>query len=248
MNQLKEKWQAEERYAFSGWDFSHIAHRQRSDALGWDYREEALRGLEKHHVLLDMGTGGGEFLCSLGHPYENTCVTEGYAPNLQLCMERLAPLGVEVHGADGEGPLPFADERFDRVLNRHASFLSEELCRVLKPGGQFVTQQVGARNCFDLRERLGFEMPESDHDLEHNVRLLENAGFEILKAQEKMNPCRFFDTGAVVFQAKIIEWEFPGFTVERCFDRLMEIQREVEKSGFITATEHRFMIAARKRT
>ena len=34
--------------------------------------------------LLDMDTGGGEFLLSLGHPFERTAATEGYPPNVEL--------------------------------------------------------------------------------------------------------------------------------------------------------------------
>ena len=246
MDELRETGLAEEKHAFSGWDFSHLNGRAVSDPLPWDYRNEALRGLEPRHCILDMDTGGGEMLLSLGHPFENTAVTEAYAPNLALCREKLAPLGVEVVGAEGEKPLPFADGRFDRVLNRHGSFLSDELFRILKPGGIFVTQQVGARNCFDLRERLGFAMPPSDHDLAHNREMLEAAGFEILRAEENFGKCRFYDTGAVVFHAKIIEWEFPGFSVEKNWERLMDIQREIERKGYIEATEHRFLIVARK--
>ena len=214
MNQWKDEWKREENFAFSGWDFSHLNGRAVSDALPWDYRTEVLDGLQPEHRILDMGTGGGEFLMTLGHPYENTSVTEGYAPNLALCRERLEPLGVEVKESVAETTLPFEDEKFDRVINRHESYPIAELWRVLKPGSRFVTQQVGARNCFELRERLGFEMPYCEHDLEHEVARFKAQGFRILRAEEKLNRCRFFDTGAVVFQAKIIDWEFPGFSVE----------------------------------
>lgn len=246
MMNWKKIWMEEESHAFSGWDFSHLDGRQEHEPLPWDYRAEVLSGLKPKQRLLDMGTGGGEFLMTLGHPCENTSVTEGYPPNIALCKERLAPLGVEVVAADGFDELPFADERFDRVINRHESYLPQEVCRILKPGGRFVTQQVGGRNCFDLRERLGFEVPESNFDLDHEVARFEKAGFRILRAEEHFNKCRFFDTGAVVFHAKIIEWEFPGFSVEGNWNELVDIQREIEAKGCIETTEHRFLIVAEK--
>ena len=46
--------------------------------------------------------------------------------------------------------------------------------------------------------------------------------------------------------ARIIEWEFPGFSVENCFDRLLRLQRILETVGKIEGTTHRFLIAARK--
>ena len=246
MKEWKKIWLAEENHAFSGWDFSHLNGRQDYDPIPWDYRTEALEGLQPQHRLLDMGTGGGEFLMTLGHPYENTSVTEGYPPNLALCRERLEPLGVEVKESVAETDLPFEDARFDRVINRHESYPVDEVFRVLKPGGKFVTQQVGGQNCFDLRERLGFRVPENVFDVEHEAAKFEKAGFRILRAQENFNKLRFFDTGAVVFHAKIIEWEFPGFSVEKNWDQLVEIQREIEMRGFIECTEHRFLIVAEK--
>lgn len=246
MNDWKKLWLEEENHAFSGWDFSHLNGRQECDPLPWDYRAEVLKHLSPEHRLLDMGTAGGEFLMTLGHPYENTSVTEGYAPNLALCRERLEPLGVEVMESAAETSLPFADETFDRIINRHESYPVAELWRTLKPGGRFVTQQVGGRNCFDLREKLGYAVPESDFDLEHEVEKFRAQGFRILRAEENFGKYRFFDTGAVVFQAKIIQWEFPGFSVEKHWEQLLEIQREIERRGFVEGAEHRFLIVAEK--
>ena len=56
----------------------------------------------------------------------------------------------------------------------------------------------------------------------------------------------FFDVGAFVWFAHIIEWEFPGFSVERCFAQLLEMQREIEARGRIEGTTHRYLIVARK--
>ena len=89
---------------------------------------------------MDVDTGGGEFLLALGHPYKNTAATEGYAPNICLCQQRFAPLGVDFRpGVVPEG-LPFADNSFDIVMSGHVvgDFFREEvdeLTRVAKPGG-----------------------------------------------------------------------------------------------------------------
>ena len=97
MNKLIEQWKAEEAIAhIHGWDFSHIADRSREQTdFPWNYREAVLQRLTKDQKLLDMDTGGGEFLLSLGHPYENTAATEGYEPNVRLCQKTLLPLGID---------------------------------------------------------------------------------------------------------------------------------------------------------
>src|SRR5690606_29809744 len=94
---------------------------------------------------LDLGTGGGEFLESLRDalPVEMHA-TEGWPPNVAVARECLAPLGIEVreHDADSGDPLPYRDECVDVVIARHESYSIDEVVRVLRPGGWFVTQQA----------------------------------------------------------------------------------------------------------
>lgn len=244
---LKAAWLREEREPFSGWDFQHLDGLCESDPLPWDYEALARRFLKSSTRLLDIGTGGGEFLLSLGHPSRLTAATEGYPPNIALCRERLLPLGVDFRPGEKD-VLPFAESTFDLVLNRHADFAPQEVFRVLKPGGLFLTQQVGGKNNNDLSRRLlpDFSPPYPGHTLLHNLELARWAGLEVLESGESFPQKRFFTVEALVYFAKVIQWEFPGFSVESCFDRLLECQREQKTAGFITATEHRFYLVARR--
>ena len=52
--------------------------------------------------------------------------------------------------------------------------------------------------------------------------------------------------GAFVYFAKIIEWEFPNFSVDKCFNQLCKLQLDIEREGFIESIGHRFMIVAQK--
>lgn len=248
-NELKAYWKSEETHAMEGWDFSYIEGRYRSDPLPWDYRETVLEYRKMTDSLLDMGTGGGEFLLTLAHPAENTTVTEGYPPNAELCRRTLVPLGITVTETGCEGPLPFADGSFDLVINRHESFVLSEVHRILRPGGIFITQQVGGRNNHDLTEKLMGSYPPGfpDHRLETYLPELDRLGFEVLRAEENFGQMHFFDAGAVAWYAKIIEWEFPSFSVEKNYDGLMRCHCEIEKNGSVSGTEHRFLIAARKK-
>lgn len=250
-NELMTQWLAEEQAAhIHGWDFSHIYGRYEEDGdLPWDYSQVVRRYLRPEHHILDMDTGGGEFLLSLGHPYFLTSATEGYLPNAALCRETLLPLGIDFQEADGGGPLPFPDGSFDLVLNRHGDYLPEEVFRVLKPGGLFLTQQVGAENDRDLVELLlnpapPLPFPEQYLSIARNA--LKAAGFTILEAQEAYRSIYFRDVGALVWFARIIEWEFPGFSVEACRDRLFQAQSILERDGEIKGTTHRFLLAAEK--
>lgn len=248
--ELRAEWKREEACArIQGWDFSHLDGRyEEEQALPWDYAAIIRRHLGSGMKLLDYDTGGGEFLLSLQHPYENTAATEGYPPNVQLCMERLLPLGIDLRECSDASHIPFADASFDMVINRHGDFDPPEIRRLLRPGGLFITQQVGGDNDRDLVEAVlpGTPAPFPHLNLTEQQKAFEDAGFEILQAGEAYGPIRFYDVGALVWFARIIEWEFPGFSVDRCFDRLLQLQETVERGGVISGTTHRYLIVAGK--
>ena len=252
MNQkeLLSIWKAEENTAFiHGWDFSHIDGRYtEQDDLPWDYRAVIEEYLHPEMKILDIDTGGGEFLLSLNHPHENTAAMENYPPNVALCKDILLPLGIDFRPGDGKGNLPFDDGRFDMVINRHGDFNAEEICRVLKPGGLFITQQVGAENDRELVELLCGEtpIPFPEQYLKLTSEKFEDAGFTILRGEEVFRPIRFFDVGALVWFARIIQWEFPDFSVDTHLENLLSAQRKLEESDSIEGTIHRFLLVAKK--
>ena len=249
-NELIKRWKAEEEIAhIHGWDFSHIEGRyMEEDDLPWDYREEILRYLKPEMRILDIDTGGGEFLLSLNHPNENTAATENYPPNVDLCRETLLPLGIDFRAAEGKEMLPFEDASFDMVINRHGDFDPCEIHRVLKSGGLFITQQVGAENDRELVELLcgQTDLPFPDQYLKITMDRFSQTGFEILDGRECFRPIRFYDVGALVWFARIIQWEFPDFSVERNLDRLLQAQKLLDESGVIEGSIHRFLLVSRK--
>ena len=135
------------------------------------------------------------------------------------------------------------------VINRHGDFNPGEIHRVLKPGGLFITQQVGAENDRELVELLcgQTELPFPDQYLKITEDRFSQTGFEILDGRECFRPIRFYDVGALVWFARIIEWEFPGFSVDGCLDGLLSAQRILEEKGVIQGQIHRFFLLCAKR-
>ena len=130
INELKKMWLAEEQAAhIHGWDFSYLDGRFDSsdDDLDWDYRQLILERLTPEMRILDIDTGGGEFLLSLGHPHGMTAATEGYPPNVELCQKALTPPGIDFHYWQEGMALPFGDESFVMVINRHGSYDVQDL-------------------------------------------------------------------------------------------------------------------------
>ncbi len=248
--ELKLIWKKEEEVAhIHGWDFSHIYGRYDVDNdLPWDYEKKVRQYLSIESNVLDYDTGGGEFLLSLNHPYDKTSATEGYKPNVLLCKERLLPLGIHFKECNDPSKIPYDDETFDIIINRHGDYEATELYRLLKKGGIFITEQVGGDNERDLVEMVlpGTKQPFPDLNLANQQKVFEEAGFQIMNAEEAYRPIRFYDVGAFVWFAHVIEWEFPGFSVDKCFEQLLEMQKIIEEKGVVEGTTHRFLIVARK--
>lgn len=247
---LRTIWKQEEETAhIHGWDFSHIHGRYEAENdLPWNYEEIVKEYIKPDMQMLDYDTGGGEFLLSLGHPYGNTSATEGYAPNVKLCSERLLPLGINFKECSDPENIPFMDGTFDVLINRHGGFCPAEIFRLLRKNGIFITEQVGEDNDWDLVEMVlpETQKPFSDLNLQKQKKRFEKAGFKIVRAEEAYRPIRFCDVGAFVWFARIIQWEFPGFSVDKCFKRLLEMQEKIEKEGWIQGTIHRYLIVATK--
>lgn len=234
---------------FTGWDFSHLAERMEEAATPWDYRRLVAAALPTATAMLDMGTGGGEFLASLGPVPPVAMATEGYAPNLPIARDRLEPLGVRVVAVEEDSALPFGDALFDLVVNRHESYDPNEVRRVLRPGGRFLTQQVGGTNDRDLNRLLG--APGGDDfagwDLAAARAGLVAAGLTVVTAEEAFPASRFRDAGAVVAYLKSVPWQVPDFSVSRYAERLLALHRRIVAEGPLAVGGHRFLLVAEQR-
>ena len=230
--------------SFKGWDFSYLNSRWEDEELPWNYDNILRKYLNPEYSLLDMGTGGGEFLLSLKHPYPKTSVTEMWVPNVEECKKKLSPLGIDVQQVYDDKELPFEDNYFDMIINRHESYDAKEVKRILKPNGIFITQQVGCKNNESLSKKIikDFEPEFKDNDLNNRLKELNENDFEIIFKEEYFPYLRFFDVGAIVYFAKIIEWEFPNFTIDSCFNELCDLQKELNQKSYIESLEHRFIL------
>jgi len=234
---------------FSGWDFSYLGNtgRLQEFPLRWNYYNLVEQAISQSESMLDMGTGGGEFLSRLSRLPAHTCATEGYKPNVEVARRRLEPLGVQVSYIEKDEQIPFADEEFDLVVNRHESYCPKEVHRILKPGGLFITQQVGGTNDQELNEWLAAPNDEFAHwNLDYAVRELEPY-FDIEGQDEEVTRSRFYDLGAVVYYLSVIPWQIPDFSVDRYDRQLRELHRTLEQQGYLDTSCHRFIIAARKK-
>lgn len=234
--------------AFSGWDFSWLSGRMIQEEPPWDYASLVRSKIVNTRSMLDMGTGGGELLASLAPLPADTHATEAYPPILPIARARLSPLGVEVHAVEENSPLPFDDERFDLVINRHEGFEPDEVFRILTPGGTFITQQVGELDNLELNQMLQMDAPYlfTDWGLESEFFRLHESGLSIIRAEKAALRTRFLDIGAVVYYLKAIPWQVEGFSPQTHAEKLVRLHNYIERQGEFITTAHRFLIIAHK--
>ena len=233
---------------FSSWDFSYLTGRRESirPQVTWDFTDLVRDAMRDADSLLDMDTGGGEFLVSLQPLPPHTAATESYLPNVPVAKQRLEPLGVHVVTPESDDYLPFPDASFDLIINRHGAFSTAEIARTLRAGSRFITQQVGGQTNARLHELLEGKPKQSDWNLAKAASQLENVGMHILEQHEAFPITRFRDVGAIVYYLKAVAWEIPDFSVEKHFDRLVAIHQMIEHDGYLDIPFHHFLIVAEK--
>jgi len=231
---------------FSGWDFSYINGRMIEDKLSWNYKEIVENNIIGKESLLDMGTGGGEFLCSLSNLPQIVCATEGYEPNILIAEQRLKEKNILLKPIKNDSEIPFNNEYFDIVINRHESFNVKEVKRILKKGGLFITQQAGGLNGIDINTAFETKTTENiDWCLIKNIEMLKNAGMEIIEYDENIGKMRFNDIGAIVYYLKCISWQIKDFSIDKYYNKLVIMNEIIEKNGFMDFVLHRFYIIAK---
>jgi hypothetical protein len=105
---------------------------------------------------------------------------------------------------------------------------------------------VGGKNGNRLSNMLipGFLPKYETLNLSNTLRDLKKFNFDIIFAEEYFPYQKFFNTKALIFYAKAIEWEFPDFNVKDNFNQLLNDYTELTRNGFILNYEHRFIIVA----
>ncbi|MGI9006264.1 MAG: class I SAM-dependent methyltransferase [Streptosporangiaceae bacterium] len=239
-----------------GWDFSWFEGRTTEERPPWGYARllgERMAALAGHRdaAALDLQTGGGEVLATIPAGPPDLVATESWPPNIAVARRNLARLGVTVVPVDSEeSDLPFAAESFDLVVSRHpVSVRWDEVARVLKPGGTYLSQDVGPGSVAELTEFLMGPQPDElgpTRDPKWSVLAAERAGLTVTGVREFRGRMEFGDIAAVVAFLRKVIWIVPGFTTAAYRDRLRDLHDRTAADGPFTATTVRFLIEARK--
>jgi SAM-dependent methyltransferase len=231
-----------------GWDFSWFEGRASEERPAWGYARLLAERMGAATAALDIQTGGGEVLAGIPHPPPVLAATESWPPNLELARLNLRPLGATVSAVDDEDDLPFPDESFDLVVSRHPTVTGwPQIARVLRPGGTYFSQQVGAGSNRELADFMMGHRPVGRERSPQRARAqAQAAGLTVIDLREQALRVQFLDVGAVVYFLRKVLWTVPGFTVDRYRDRLARLHDQIQAEGAFVCHAQRFLIEARK--
>jgi SAM-dependent methyltransferase len=237
---------------FSGWEFPDM-HVAILEPPAWDYEALVREHAPGATSALDLGTGGGELIAGMREALpERLVATEEWRVNVPIAYRRLAPLRADVVWCRSLH-LPFRDDVFDLVIDRHEELEPAEVARVLQPGGWFFTQQIGRRNWCELADYFPSagagnrsRMMDFGDLLDEYARGLEAAGMAVEREEEHDFQVAYESLGDFLFMLLITPWTIPDLDVERDIDALLALERDRTTDHGLEMTWGRFLIAARQ--
>ncbi|MDQ1738593.1 MAG: hypothetical protein QOE53_245 [Pseudonocardiales bacterium] len=231
-----------------GWDFSWFDGRASEQRPSWGYAELMGRRMAAAGAALDLQTGGGEVLAGIRSVPPTLCATESWPPNVRIARRNLAPLGASVVQAGDRQPLPFRSGTFDLVVSRHPTVvLWHEIARVLRPGGRYLSQQIGIGSNRELYEFLMGPLPHPDgNGTERALRELTAAGLVAEDVRHESLEVRFEDIAAVVVFLRKVVWTVPDFSVRRYRARLADLHEQIQLAGPFVSHSQRVLVEASK--
>lgn len=248
-DELLTGWRRAAAEPFQGWDFSRLSGRMVDQPTPWSYRDLVGSAMRAATSVLDLGTAAGEVLLSMQPDWPTRVLaTEGWPPNVPLARAALEPHGVQVlaYDADTDRRLPLADAELDLIIDRHEVY-DAEVARVLRPGGRFITQQVGHRNLCELATILGPAQIPATVTLDGLSGLLTEAGMVIERAEDWIGQTTFSDVAALVCFLSTVPFTAPAdFTVDDYAEPLLRLHAAGPARGKpVRFSQHRFLIIAR---
>jgi len=249
MNELEYKNFYDKVGRLNGWDFSKIKCETVGDS--WDFYREVKERCKPSHILLDVGTGGGENVLNIASSAKlliGIDDSNGMIATAHSNLKKSGIQNVEFLQMDSEA-LVFPHAHFDIASSCHAPFTATELSKVMKKDAVFLTQQVSEHDKLNLKEAFGRGqcLGERDGTLkEKYMRELSSAGFERVQVSEYDVTNYYSSPEDLIFLLKHTPI-IPNFgEEEEDFNILQKFIKANSSEKGIRTNSKRFMITAVK--
>jgi SAM-dependent methyltransferase len=238
-----------DRASVDAWDFTWLDGRATEDRPSWRYFDRVAERVRDVSSVVELQAGTGSMIGRLPALPAFAVATDGFAPSIATAAPRLRERHVHLAVTSQVVPgLPFAGATFDLVVSRHpVDVWWDEITRVLRPGGVYFAQHVGAHSLRDLAELFVQPWPEtSRRDPTLEARAAQAAGLVVNDLRSERTRVAFHDIGAVVYFLRLVPWIVPDFSVDRYGNELRRLHERIERDGVYETTSSRTLIDAAK--
>jgi len=235
-----------------GWDFSKIDKRKKVFGEKWDFLEIVRGYVTSESILLDIGTGGGKKLLDVARFVKKAYGIDHQESMIITANENLGKSemsNVEFKLADAK-ELPFPAEYFNVVMCRHAPFYAEEVYRVLRHCGTFLTQQVySEKDALNIKRIFGrgqgFGREYESNPVRRYVQELQATGLKILR-KDTYNATEYYaDMADLIFLLRNTPL-VPDFDIDNDQRCLEEIEKKYKTKNGIKTNSARFLVLCKK--
>lgn len=143
-----------------GWNFSNINYTVEY-LSNYNYYQEVIKYITPTTKMLDVGCGSAEKTTRF-----YSLANKIYLTDIEPEMLKKARMNIEKYYgdmpklknkfvlkiADGNQKLNFPDNTFDLVVSRHCGANMNEVYRILKKGGMFISEDISNDDCQELKQ------------------------------------------------------------------------------------------------
>lgn len=144
-----------------GWSFDAI-NPVVEHSCDYFYYKEVAYAITPSTIILDIGCGSGEKSVRYFSNAKKVVMIDNEPEMLKKVEQNKEKVltskeqeKFEVKLGDGDVKLDFPNESFDLVVSRHCGANMNEVYRVLKKGGIFISEDVDYKDCFELKKYFG---------------------------------------------------------------------------------------------
>lgn len=143
-----------------GWNFAKI-NPLVEHLISYNYYTEAVKNISPNTIMLDIGCGSAEKAIrfySLANKVYELDNEEEMLKKAQMNVKKYYEDNPKIKDkfsflkADSNKNLPFENETFDLVVSRHCGANMNEVFRVLKKGGVFISEDISNDDCQELKD------------------------------------------------------------------------------------------------
>ncbi|MDR0411838.1 MAG: class I SAM-dependent methyltransferase [Treponema sp.] len=225
---------------------SGLKNRVQEEPLPWDLRLIVKKFLRGRQSLLDMFAGNADFLNYLPSLPPRIAFVDRLPPGAPEQVWNVKAERVRVKHSTGDCLLPFPDASFDLVLNRSGKYEISEVCRVLAPGGVFITQQIGGMNALDLCASLGMLIKITGRNLVQNTAAFARAGLRLADCGESLSRQRFYRIDDILYYIKHVPLLTECFDADISKQELAVLESVIEQQGYFDCISHRYFLVVEK--